>query len=207
MILAVTLSLCVTGAFDVPVPDDPSAGCTCARAQLENRWCASCKVGWIAGLKITSRLLHEALDAHGHDVNRNSLECSDCRAFYDSDGYCEDHFLGFHGRKAYTSRLTFLLARGKAKDVTKLECAECRKHSRSHGWCEKCRIGWVGNVAFPKQELMKAAAKQYELLVAAVKTLPRCEFCAIALFMSSRCPKCRIIYKDGKPVSGTGKSG
>ena len=50
-----------------PVPFAFAAECTCVAAKLSNAWCESCKVGYLAGLRIPSERLFDTLDAHGHD--------------------------------------------------------------------------------------------------------------------------------------------
>ena len=57
--------------------------------------------------------LFEALDAHGHRIDPETLDCDSCRLAYVSDGYCEDHRRGWIRGLAYLTPLTYYLARGE----------------------------------------------------------------------------------------------
>lgn len=179
--------------------------CTCEAARLDNGWCDGCGIGYVASVGIKSHMLYEALDAHGHEIDPDSIECRTCQAALASDGFCESCNWGFVGKELYFSRLTYHLARGEIKDVRKLTCRVCVKNARQtklplegQRWCDACGLGMVGNVAFRDRKDYEAASKELERLLKAVRTLERCEYCAVALFMDARCPRCGISYKDGK---------
>src|SRR5262245_42365985 len=53
---------------------------TCAQAKLKNQWCDHCGVGYVAGAPIRSKILFEALDAHGHDLVLAAIQCPECKA-------------------------------------------------------------------------------------------------------------------------------
>ena len=178
--------------------DDP---CTCDAARLQNGWCESCKVGYVAGVKIPSPVLFEILDAHGHPVQFDNMKCQSCRVAYKSNGFCKRHRVGYVGQLAYFSRLTYYLAQGKSQERTRNTCKACRENSKTHGWCKVCSIGRVGNVTFKDEKIQAKAAKQYQRLLASIAKLADCEMCAAALFSSSRCPLCKISYKRGSKAS------
>ena len=171
--------------------------CRCVTAKLTNGWCSQCEVGYVASVKIPSYMLFEALDAHGHTVSPDRIKCESCQKVLQNDGFCERCKIGFVRKKAYFSRLTYCLARGDVKDLSKITCSSCRQ-LKEPGWCDHCKMGLVGNVAFRDRESLAQAAKEYRLLLSAVETLKRCEMCAVARFTGSKCPKCQISYRDGK---------
>jgi hypothetical protein len=128
------------------------------------------------------------------------LICPTCIKVVGTGGYCDACHAGFIGRKAYFSKLTYLLARGAPLDPLKLTCETCRKNAKSHGWCDKCRFGLVGNNRFDDHKLFDEAAAQFDRLLAAIELADRCETCPSAMMVDAKCPNCRIDYRDGKPV-------
>jgi len=174
--------------------------CTCAVTKLSGGWCGACKFGHIAGFKITSEQLFEALDAHGHDIDPNRILCPSCKKALDSDGYCEPCRMGFVGKKAYLSRLTYALARGRPHDLSQLSCATCKKNGQRFGWCETCKVGMLGNVAISERKEFERGTNEIELLLSAVEKLEKCESCAVALFAGGRCLTCMIAYHAGQPI-------
>lgn len=194
----VTLLLAGLGIAVQPPPGD--GACTCAQARLKHQWCAACKVGYVAGVRIESALLYEEIDAHGHDIDPAKIECPSCQKALAQDGYCEKCRMGFVRRQAYLSRLTYFVAKGETRDPATISCKTCRKNAESHGWCDECAVGMVGNVALKRREDFEPAARAYDVLRAAVSTLKRCETCAVAMILDGRCPTCRISYRDGAKV-------
>jgi hypothetical protein len=181
--------------------------CTCTAARLKNGWCEPCRVGYVASVEVRSRMLFETLDAHGHDIDPASIECGSCQAALKTDGFCDRCRWGFVDKKLYFSRLTYYLARGEVKDVSKLTCRTCAKNATKvklpldpHRWCEQCKVGMVGNTAFKEKKDFDAASRELDRLLRAVRAAQRCEYCGVTLFMDSTCPKCNITYKDGKKV-------
>ncbi len=177
-------------------PDDPA--CTCDADKLKNGWCHKCKVGYVAAVAITSEVLFETLDAHGHHIDADSMKCESCQKALVSDGFCERCNWGFVEKQLYYSKLTYLLAKGKPKNLSSIKCAGCRKNMLKPGWCDSCKVGIVGNVAFDDKKMFGQASREYHKLLAAVKTARRCELCAVALFTDTKCPTCKKTYKDGK---------
>ena len=51
---------------------ESQGACDCAPARRHNEWCAACDTGWVAGFRVESRTLFDALDAHGHDASEPS---------------------------------------------------------------------------------------------------------------------------------------
>lgn len=171
--------------------------CTCTRAKLEHQWCAKCRVGYIAGTRVTSLTVFEAMDAHGHKIDRASLRCESCRRAVETDGYCEKCRLGFVGGLLYFSPLTHGLARGKAWDANQFGCEVCRRNARAGGWCESCTRGIVGNVELRDREVFERTQRAYQLFTDSLKLIDKCETCAAAMALNGSCPTCRVSYENG----------
>ena len=193
-------------------PPPPSSVGGCRGARLTHGWCGPCKVGFVASVEISSPVLYEALDTHGHDLVPDAIECTSCKEGLAVDGYCEVDGYGFVGGRAYMTKLTYFLARGKTLDVSRIDCRTCRTNAERHrhqpaktplatgGWCDACKVGLVGNVAFRDRKDFEAASREFAKLLVAVQTARRCELCAGAMLYDTRCPTCKIWYKDGKPL-------
>jgi len=181
---------------------DPSARCTCGDAKGMSGWCERHGIGYVGSVKIRSYLLYEIMDAHGHTVDYDNLQCPACRKAMNEAGFCEEHRVGWVGRKAYFSRLTYELARAEKRDITTITCPVCWKNADDHGWCDAHQVGMVRDLAIPGRERWDQVAKAIGILEIAEKASERCEQCAMAIVTDSRCPFHRIVYKDGHPVSG-----
>lgn len=180
-------------------PDDPA--CTCEADKLKSGWCRKCEVGYVAAVKITSEMLFEALDAHGHHIEADSMKCESCRKALASDGFCERCNWGFIDKQLYFSKLTYSLAKGKPKALSSIKCSTCQENVAKPGWCHSCKVGMVGNVALEDKKMFEQASREYRKLRAAVKMARRCEICAVALFTDAKCPTCKKTYKDGKEIA------
>ncbi len=178
-----------------PAAEDPA--CVCAEARKHHGWCRACEVGYVAGHRIESEMLFEALDAHGHDIDPRGLTCDSCLAAHADGGFCAEHGMGFVTGQAYMSRLSYELARGETLDVATLNCPACREHARAHGWCAECQRGMVGSVAIRDRAAYENAARAFRTLLAALEKVRECELCASAMVGDGRCPVCKISYKDG----------
>jgi len=174
--------------------------CMCAEAKQVNGWCERHAVGYVASLPIHSRLLHETIDAHGHQLDNSTFVCPVCRKAIENDGYCGEHNLGFVKGLAFFSRLTYELARGERLEPMTLKCATCRKNAATSGWCPTDGVGMVGSVAIRDRMAWQVAARKMETLLAADQEAKRCEQCAVAMVTDGQCPFCRIDYKDGVRV-------
>ena len=182
------------------VADALAADCTCKAARLNGGWCSECNVGYVAAVGIESADLFEALDAHGHEIDPQRIECSSCQKALRSDGFCERCRMGFVKKQAYLSRLTYHLALGKQTAAENITCKTCTDLAGKTGWCDKCRIGWIGFVSTDRKKDYAKAARAYAIVVAAVKMLQKCDTCAVAMVTGARCPSCNLFYKDGKPT-------
>jgi hypothetical protein len=174
---------------------DPAAPCTCEQARLVNAWCRHCNVGYVAGHVIQSSMLFETVDPHGHDVSNPDLleRCADAIA---NDGWCDATSCGFVGGKAYFTRLTWGLARGRPMVASALECETCRAHSGEEpGWCGQCQRGMVGNVVFTDRALFDATAREFHTLLEAIEREKTCSMCAYAMLAHTHCPKCKLSYR------------
>lgn len=179
---------------------DPHSSCTCDAAKLRNGWCWRCNVGYIAGARIESATLFEALDPHGHELDNECLQLQMCRDVIRADGYCDAVGIGFVGGKAYFTRLTYGVARGQVLDPATLACPICRSHIAQSGWCAGCRRGIVGNVAFSDRDLFDRTSHEYCRLLQAIERAPVCDMCALAMVAHSTCPMCRMSYESETPT-------
>jgi len=196
-----TLAAVVLLAGSTP-PPGTGAVCVCATARSTNAWCPVHDVGYVGGLKLNSSWLHEALDAHGHDVVLSSFNCPACRRAIDGDGYCDEHKVGFvHGR-AYFSKLTWRLGKAEVREPADIACAICRKNSETHGWCDRDRIGMVGPFAIRDRAAYDEEVHALGIVALADHEAKRCPYCAVAMVTDTQCPLCRITYKDGKRIGG-----
>lgn len=195
-ILAAWLVVMPLAVEAAPAPES----CTCAAAKTTHGWCEAHALGYVAAVEVRSRLLYDALDAHGHTLDLDTFQCASCKKAIASDGFCEEHRVGFVDRQGYFSRLTYELARGENRDPSSISCRACRKNSGSLGWCEKHGVGMVGSVAIKDRQAYDHAAKAVDILETANQAAKRCEHCAVAMVTDTQCPVCRITYKDGKPI-------
>ncbi|MHC5008247.1 MAG: hypothetical protein ACYTGF_12900 [Planctomycetota bacterium] len=201
--MAVMLALALSCFAAAPIEAD----CTCAAARLKNGWCEPCRVGYVASVEVRSRMLFETLDAHGHEINPGSIECRSCQAALEIDGFCEECRWGFVDKKLYFSRLTYFLARGEVRDVSKLTCRTCTINAGKtklpldpNRWCDQCKVGMVGNTAYKDRKEFDAASRELRRLLQSIRAAGACEYCGVTLFMDSTCPECNITYKGGKKV-------
>jgi len=184
---------------------DPDV-CICDANRIEGGWCEKCDVGYCAGLRFTSRTLGEALDFHGHRVVAERTACPACRALIKSGGFCESCHMGFVGGRGYFSRICYQLAKSKPVGVKNEhhnaeEVATDRKECcPEDGWCDKCQRGVAGHRTYNNKRDYEATLRSIAVLKLAIETSARCESCAEAILSDSRCPICRVSYKDGKPV-------
>ena len=180
--------------------------CTCADARLVNGWCETHEKGYLASIEIPSKRLFEALDAHGHEVDPDSFKCETCRHALETDGFCEDHRIGFLNGQAYFSRLTHVLSSGSITPIGEIDCPLCRANAEGHGWCDAHGIGMIGNVAIEDREAYEHAVESMRILHEAIRAAGRCEYCAVAIQTDTTCPRCRIRYRNGEPVDAPGEN-
>ena len=200
IIFLVPLTLIISVSGDAPAGTD----CTCKVAELHNGWCDACKVGYVAGVEIKSEMLFEALDAHGHHIDPDLMKCESCQKALKSDGFCERCKWGFVAQELYYTKLTYYLAKGQTKDTAKINCSTCKNRLGTGGWCGSCKVGIVGNVAYKTRQDFEQADAEYRKLLKAVELSGKCELCAVALFMETQCPKCKISYKHGQKLPEQG---
>ncbi|HKY33930.1 MAG TPA: hypothetical protein VJV23_15475 [Candidatus Polarisedimenticolia bacterium] len=199
-------ALLLAAAFLAPPPparahDPGEAECVCRKAGAAGVWCDRHALGHLAGLTIRSKMLFEALDAHGHELDLSTFRCPACRRAIETDGYCDEHRTGFVGKLAYFSRLTYELARGELRDPAGISCPDCRRLAGGgQGWCGACRLGMLGPVAIRDRSRYETAARAAEIVREADLMARRCEHCALAMVADDECPFCRITYKDGRPA-------
>jgi hypothetical protein len=176
------------------------ADCTCRTARVANGWCQDCKVGYVDGVKISSKKLYEALEGKSF-TTASEMKCKGCKEAFAKDGVCEHCHIGFANKSAYRAMPAYCLARGEAKDPAEMKCPQCKAYVADHGWCDHCNVGMVGNRAFKDKEAYAEAVKAREVLLAAVKAATKCETCAVAMVTDGTCASCKISFEDGKPVT------
>ncbi len=174
--------------------------CSCAEAERSGGWCSACDVGYVGSLRLTSKLLYDEVDAHGHDFDPAKLSCETCRAALASDGYCERHRRGFVAGRAYVTFLAYHLAQGGRVEPAELGCTACRQNARSFGWCQACGQGMIGHVAVKDREVYERLAVDYEILIRANERSATCESCAAAMVLDGTCGRCNVSYRGGKPA-------
>ena len=178
-----------------------SEACTCVRARQDNEWCKHCDLGYVAGIKISSKLLFEEIDAHGHDIRPESIECKTCQVALKFSGFCKKCRMGFVQGQAYLSPLTYQLAKGTKKSLGEMSCTKCKKNAAAYGWCGTCNTGMVGHVAITNKTDYAKAVAAYDILKSAVRALARCEMCAISIIYDGRCDRCNLSYRNGSKVA------
>lgn len=199
--LVTAIVLLAVGFSPLIGEDTGPADCTCPEARRINGWCEFHGIGYVGEIPIRSVLLHETLDAHGHQVDPESFQCESCRKAIATDGFCEKDRIGFIGGLAYFSRLTYELARGEWIPPEVTSCPVCRKNTEEGpGWCDDHERGMVGHTAIRDRDAYEATAKAVAILRSAIAMTERCEHCAVAMVTDTDCPYHRIFYKDGKPV-------
>lgn len=186
-------------ALALPWSGGVEAQCTCDEARRHNGWCEEHDAGYVAGVRITSEAVFEALDAHGHHVPRARLHCERCLEAHDrGNGYCEEHRMGFVDGVAYLSPLNYYLARGRLAREGEIDCPVCRENAASHGWCERCDVGRVGPFVIAVREEFEEIERALVILHAATETATRCETCAVAMLLDGTCSACGVSYQDGR---------
>ena len=184
----------------VPVARGLTEACNCATARETNGWCPVHELGYVAGVKVTSRWVYEAADAHGHVVDLSTYTCPTCRSAIATSGFCAEHRVGFVNKLAYYSLLTYELGKAEARRAGEISCPTCRKNAEAHGWCAKSGVGMIGPFAIRNRGDYDLAASALAIFIVANAAAPRCNYCAVAIITDSQCPVCKIRYKDGKAV-------
>ena len=155
----------------------------------------------VGGVRIDSRALAAALDVQGHDVDLRTFPCPACRTAMETEGFCEEHRVGFAGGHAYFTRVTYALARGVTRDPSTVSCTTCRHNAGAQGWCSRCRMGMVGATAFSDRARYEQALDAVRVLRVASEASARCESCALAILTDTECAACRVRYREGAVVT------
>ena len=157
----------------------------------------------MAGVEVKARILFETLDAHGHEVDLSTFPCPACRRAIETEGFCDEHKVGFVAKLAYFSRLTHELARAKVVEPSTIACSACARNARTRGWCSKHRLGMAGHFAIADREAYARVDKSLGILQVANEAATRCEYCATAIVTDTFCPVHRIKYREGKAQKPT----
>lgn len=206
MFFSIALGACRSAPPQTSAPAPPPAGscAQCAAARLTNLWCEACNVGYVAGVRFDSRMLFEAVDAHGHDLVLSTISCPTCKAEMERDGFCDTCRRGWIRKQAYYSRLTYRLAQGRALDPAAISCPACRQNATRYGWCGRCGVGMVGNVAISDRAAFDDGCRGFELMLAAIDASRRCKTCALAVLNDAKCFACGLTYRAGRRVDQPG---
>lgn len=204
MLLAAARATLAAAVLLAGAPGAPGAPevCVCATARETNAWCPVHKLGYVGGLELESSWLHEAVDAHGHDVDPSTFTCPVCRGALASDGFCAEHKIGFVHGKAYFSKLTYRLGQAEVRRPADIACPVCRKNAETHGWCDRDRAGMVGPFTIRDRAVFEQTVRALGILELADREAKRCQYCAVAMITDTQCPFCKITYRDGKKVGG-----
>lgn len=138
-------------------------GCRCEYIRLHNGWCQEDSVGYLAGVRVPSFVLMEALDPEGHVVDPASLECASCREALKSGGLCARCGLGIVGNRIFASKLSFYAARGDtsgtgvAREQALLRsavgeltrCEPCAIALYFGSYCPLCNVSYVDGKRVP----------------------------------------------------------
>ena len=209
LVILLCALLCAGGSHFPSQEGEPHTheDCPCPVAPASSGWCDVCAVGYVGPVEIHSRYLHEVMDPHGHVVAPSSFRCTVCRLALETDGFCEEHRIGFVDKLAYFSRLTYELARWEPVDPSLDECRGCPPHAGEPAWCESCGLGVVGDVAIRDRQAFESALEAIRILRIADERAARCEHCAAAIVTDTECPIHRTVFRDGEEVSPAGKPG
>jgi len=173
--------------------------CICSKAKVHDGWCDPCKIGYVAGLKISSKLLFTTID-HGHEIPSDT-RCETCKKAIPVDEFCNACQVGYYQRKIYYSSFTHCLVKGVRVNREQVSCAACLRNMEEGGWCDVCKRGIFGNVSVMQQAHFDQAVASFRRLKLGLAHLDQCELCGIAMYSNGMCPKCEIIYKNGKPTT------
>lgn len=206
--MSLTGQLCASVLVGVGCAQADEPQCPCSSHRKIGVWCNACNVGHIAAVKIESKPLFDAVDAHGHETRVEFLRCAECRKLAKSGGFCESCRTGYVAGKAYFSKLTYLLARGSIANSASVTCKKCRQHMRHFGWCDVCKVGMIGQLTFRDKELFVKVLKARDVLLQAVQHVDDCLSCAIAIAVDRSCRRCKKSYTGGRtiqPATGKGR--
>jgi hypothetical protein len=182
----------------------PSDRCWCPQAVACDGWCRKCGAGYFSGVRIESRALYDALDAHGHEVFADRTKCDVCRGLIRTGGFCEACQMGFIHGVGYFGRLGYHTAAGQRVDPALL--SQLLRWGGSplspDGWCPARAVGLVGTRVFVDWAHFHRARQYLAILRSATIRANRCEDCAMAMVADARCPFCAIEYSEGHPTKG-----
>lgn len=192
------LVICALFGHEPQGPYGSAEVCGCAEARAADGRCAKCDVGYFAAVRIESERLFDVIDSHGHEVFAERMRCTACRPLIASGGYCDECHMGYVDGKGYFGRLGYHMAKGRRADSSSARRPCC---PAGNAWCESCRCGWVGDRRFDDRSDFEPARAAMAVLLAAISTSATCEMCAMAMIGDSRCPACKVEYKDGKRIA------
>ena len=192
----------MTGVFALAVIATPTlAGedCTCKEIKKAGfGFCQEHESGQLFDVKLTSFKLYDALA--GQEVETDKIKCEGCRKAAETNGTCEHCHVSIADGWLYHSKAAYTLALGKEVKADTIKCESCKYAAEKNGFCDGCDAGMVSHRMFKSRDKYDQAKEALALITNAVKTLAKCENCAVAMVKDGSCPTCKVAYKDGKKV-------
>lgn len=196
-IMARCLVISVLCAFAVPAL---AGGECCDKAKAVSGWCGDCKVGYVGGVEVKSKVVYNALA--GAPAPMES-KCEGCRKAMASNGRCDGCGVSFADKKMYRSPFSWALAKGSYKAESDFKCDGCKKLCKDGGWCESCKQGVIHGFVFKDRKEFDSAMKAH--VVVQNSCTAKCEGCAVAMSTNGKCAACNATYLDGKKVASADK--
>ena len=155
--------------------------------------------GRIFGVELASQKLYDTLA--GAAIDKTKLDCPGCKAAAKNDGWCDKCKLALAGDRAFRSPYAHRIARGQAVNVeVASKCAGCKAARDTNGFCTACNVGYVADRVFSDKESYEQARDDRTTLQLASRTATKCESCAVGLVTDGECERCKVRYKEGKPL-------
>lgn len=199
-LLALAAVAIPTFAIDDKAGDKKEAKCTCAEIKKAGcGWCDACHSGMSCGKELKSETVYKTVA--GVDAPKD-MKCKGCAKAAKESGTCEHCHVSFAAGRMYTSPAAYTVASGAKVDAKDVKCADCRKMIESHtdGFCDKCGAGLVHGMVFKGKAAYEKAVQAMDLLAQAVAASAKCEGCAMGMLTDGKCDKCKVSFKNGKPV-------
>lgn len=156
-----------------------------------------CGKGQAYGVQLTSQKLHQALE--GKKIDRYKVKCPGCKTASKTNGSCKGCNVHVADGKAYKSKVSQALAKGKPVSAEKAAyCGGCKTAHKHDTQCTGCGVGFVSGRMY-KGDDYKVALAAHKTLVKASQTSKKCEACAVAMVTDGECAHCKVEFKDGTP--------
>jgi len=189
---------------------------SCRKALATDGYCERSRMGFVNQQAYLSRLAYYV--ARGKVRDRSTVSCKTCRKNAEKYGWCEACKIGTVGDLTFRgcfktrsdgprpsavshSSASGRTARGKERGRGDTTESIVESESTKHRAAAAGRSpDGVLKQPLRHREDLKRVHKELLILKAAVRTLDRCERCALATLTAGRCRLCDNSYKDGKKV-------